>query len=194
MGQAQMSQWQRYSPSSKALLFGSWFASLDSLVQVHKDMIKERDQFYDLVAVHEEFSTFSNTELDAWWFQLNRVDHFITEYQFYKRTQAQTFKVSPQAHVPKEPENIVVELDHQKTADSLQDLSDIPIQTFEVISPETPPPIQTPLLNDSPSHVQSKLYPVDSAFDQDSADEDIILRPIKRRRKRSKTKLEKPND
>lgn len=191
MGQAQMSQWQRYSPSSKALLFGSWFASLDSLVQVHKDMMDERNQFYNLVADHEEFSTFSDTELDAWWFQLNRVDHFITEYQFYKRTQAQAFQVTPATHSPKEPDILPASnIEDQEIDVGLQDLTDIPIQTFSTSSSEPTPSMPHNLAH----HTQSTIYSVDHSFDQGSADEDMILRPIKRRRRRKRKKSKPSND
>jgi hypothetical protein len=197
IGYAQITQWQCYSPSSKALLFGSWFASLDSLVQVHEEMIKERSQFYNLVADHEEFSTFSSTELDAWWFQLNRVDHFVTEYQFYKRIQTSVSPVLKRTEttqpIDQDQDNLIS--DNQtindgptQSADSIQAPSppiDIPIQVVEA-SHYNESPIET--TQNQSSRGYSIEYSVDASLDNVSIDEDVILRPIKRRRRQKKSK------
>lgn len=197
MGYAQITQWQCYSPSSKALLFGSWFASLDSLVQVHEEMIKEQSQFYNLVANHEEFSTFSSTELDAWWFQLNRVDHFVTEYQFYKRIQISTSPVPSlkltettlPTHQDQNESNSNTktrDYDPDQPADSIQPLPspiDLPIQVVDTSHYDE---LSIERARNHPSRGYSIEYSVDSSLDNLSVDEDVILRPIKRKRRRRK--------
>ncbi len=213
MGQAQMSQWQRYSPSSKALLFGSWFASLESLVNVDREMKQEREQFYQLVEGHEELSSFSPTELDAWWFQLNRVDYFITEYQFYKKLERQSDKHNTQLvhqSISKEvaqeqaiPSKLRIDENEAEKTLAEYPTQDLPqVQTFE--------PIFEPSLNSDshlPQYIEDHegLYTNDhrdsglrrntldrsqsidrSLITSNSLDEDFILRPIKKRKRRRK--------
>ena len=206
MGQAQMSQWQRYSPSSKALLFGSWFASLESLVEVDREMKKEREQFYQLVEDHEEFSSFSATELDAWWFQLNRVDYFVTEYQFQKKLEMQNAR--PLSHSLKQPltksnqpessdQLNIYEPNQNAVPDPLVE-SKLEIKTFSpVLDPSSldETPIDPFGSNGQADQSSSNRIYSDSSrsIDWDSSrektiEEDIILRPIKKRKRRSKRK------
>lgn len=187
MGQAQMSQWQRYSPSSKALLFGSWFASLDALVEVEIETKKEQREFYQLVEDHEELSQFSSTELDAWWFQLNRVDYFVTEFQFYKRLEQQDLKrvqTKPFAHQDSSPlkvnEEQVISETELMTTDTLPTPLYPSIQTFD---PEVTAKTEASRFNEN--LVSPSLNPemTQMSIDIHSIEEDVILKPIKRRKR-----------
>ena len=197
IGQAQMSQWQRYSPSSKVLLFGSWFASLESLVEVDREMKQEREQFYQLVESHEEFSSFSATELDAWWFQLNRVDYFVTEYQFQKKLEKQNRSLL----TPVRQKALISEAteinEHESTPDpesfDIQISIDLPeIQTF---SPQLNQGESKHFeQNERTSHHTSLSYDSSQSIDSESGqakdiEEDIILRPIKKRKRKRRSKL-----
>ena len=206
MGHAQMSQWQRYSPSSKALLFGSWFASLESLVEVDREMKKEREQFYQLVEDHEEFSSFSATELDAWWFQLNRVDYFVTEYQFQKKLEMQNAR--PLSH---SLEQSLTESDQLESSDQLntyenQNTVQNPIVGSKLEIKTFSPVLDPSSIDESPiGHFESDEQTDKSSLNRINSDssrsidsnsgqgrtveEDIILRPIKKRKRRSKRKL-----
>lgn len=196
MGLAQMSQWQRYSPSSKALLFGSWFASLESLVEVDNEMRQEREQFYQLVESHEEFSSFSATELDAWWFQLNRVDYFVTEYQFHKKLEKQSRSlltpVGRKALISEAAEITENESTPELESFDIQISVDLPeIQTFSPQLSQGEPkhfeqnertPYHTSLSHDSSQSIDSE------SNQAKEIEEDIILRPIKKRKRKRRSK------
>ena len=201
IGHAHINQWQQYSPSSRSMLFGSWLASLDSLVEVHENMIKDQEAFYDLVNHHEEFSSFSPMELDAWWFQLNRVDHFVTEYQFYKRTNSKLghpidglSESSSSNYSPSESSSPLVE-----ESPSLAESEAPSLEIQEFISENHPS--LNPQRSDSSSdprheadrghakqHVPSQPYYTTREQSLDhSLTDDMILRPIKKRKRRRKS-------
>ncbi len=191
IGYAHINQWQQYSPSSRSMLFGSWLASLDSLVEVHENMIKDQEAFYDLVTHHEEFSSFSPMELDAWWFQLNRVDHFVTEYQFYKRTNStlgHPIDGLSESSSSESSSPLVEE------SPSLAESEAPSLEIQEFISENNPS--LNPQPSDSSSaprheadrHVPSQSYyrTRDQSLDHSLTD-DMILRPIKKRKRRRKS-------
>ena len=139
LGDAELNRWQQYSPSSKSLLFGSWLASLERLVEVQDLAQKDREQFFSMVADHESLNSLSQTELDAWWFQLNRVDHFITEYQLLKRAELSPLMVfNSKAQLSTRPQTSSLVTQHPPpTQDSVYDTSsprgeDLPPRTSHV--------------------------------------------------------------
>lgn len=211
MGYAQMNDWQLYSPSSKALLFGSWFASLEALVEVSDNMHKDRTEFYELVAQHEDFSTFSATELDAWWFQLNRVDHFVTEYLFYQRTR-EHLQLSPllssqmtlDTQVQQEQDHRSTEMNtsaqrnHSSEEDKESAFLDQEAHRADILDVSD----EIAVFHDEPEYSYDSLptqgaplsqfsfdYSIDYSVDR-SITEDVVLKPLERRRrtKRIKTK------
>jgi hypothetical protein len=71
---------RRHAPSLRSELFGSWLCSLESLVEVQRLALLEREHFIELVTQQQELHSLSPHELEAWWFQLNRAHHFAYDY------------------------------------------------------------------------------------------------------------------
>ena len=68
-------------------LFGSWLGSLESLLELQESAIRDREYFVEMVAAHGDLKDLSESELDAWWFQLNRANQFVDEYYLLRETQ-----------------------------------------------------------------------------------------------------------
>lgn len=199
LGATQLNLWQRYSPSSKSLLFGSWLSSLEKLVEVHELAAQDRDQFFTQVAEYDELSALSPTELDAWWFQLNRVDHFITEFHFQRRLseQAHLFLRTPSLAQVKEKETSEAQM--LTSSQEAGPLSETPQADLPAISVWTPEYDEADLIEMEQSAQEASLTtPIptttgrhrtmsfDLTYDRSrSLEEDVILKPVTRRKRNS---------
>lgn len=204
LGKTQLSLWQSYSPSSKSLLFGSWFASLERLVEVYVNSEEDRKAFFAKTQEHEQLSSLSPAELDAWWFQLNRVDHFITEYHFqhrlaflkkYAQQTASSAVVQPDL-----PEAVRDKNDHHQSQEDTGEFADHDLDVVdplitsadidserENVHTELPAVIVIDPTSQPEEHVEYVPERKNrQSIRQSSLEEDIILRPVRRRRKRRK--------
>lgn len=76
-----------YAQSSRALELGGWLWSLEDLLSIHKVSQEQRDAFFERFAQHLEQQKVTKTEIDGWWINLNRVDHYLNEYLLERRSE-----------------------------------------------------------------------------------------------------------